>query len=110
MEEKVIELVKFVAEKLDLETDTSDIQKLLFQIKESDERIFTLISSFNLAFDAWIFARKDMQLNLKAPDLFYAQKKVFKENLNTKANELYIECLKSDIVIKDFLKDLEIEY
>ena len=109
MEEKVIELVKFIAEKMELETNSSDIQKLMLQIKENDERIFTLISAFNLAFDAWIFARKDMQLNLKAPDLFYAQKKVFKENLSTKSNELYVECLKSDIEIKDFLKDLEIE-
>lgn len=110
MEEKLLELFQFIAEKLELNTENLNLQKLMLELKNEDEKLYHHLSEFKIAVDAWIFARKDMHLNLKAPDLFHAQKKVFKDNLASKADILYVECLKLDFDIKPYLKEFEIEF
>lgn len=45
-------------------------------------------SQLYMAVEAWLFSRKDMHLQIKAPDLFKIQKQLFIQNLEQKVNAL----------------------
>jgi hypothetical protein len=110
MEDVLVQMLEKIAKHFDISLENTTRQSLLNSIQKEDEKMHTLCYEFLLAWDAWTFSRKDMHLNLKAPDLFKIQKQMFLENLNNKGNELLVETLKIDVDIKPFLKTLEIEF
>jgi hypothetical protein len=109
MENVIIELLTTIADALGNNNQNKSREELLICIKQEDEKMFSLCKDFILAWDAWLFSRQDMQLHLKAPDLFKTQKKVLLENLVNKGNVLHIEALRMDIDIKPFLKTFDFE-
>ena len=109
MEDVLVQMLEKIASALEIKFENKKRQELMKLIRQEDEKMYSCCYEFLLAWDAWTFSRKDMHLNLKAPDLFVVQKKVFLENLNTKGNDLYVEALKIDADIKPFLKTLDFE-
>lgn len=110
MEEVLVQLLKAIAQSQQIISQENNRHQLLKALNEKNEELYLSCSSFLTAWDAWTFSRKDMQLNIKAPDLFKIQKQMFLQNLNTKANELKVLAIKYNVDITPFLNALDFEY
>ena len=108
IEQVLANLLKKVAIAINIKDVKDDATKnaLLMQIQAKDKDLAQKLSSFFVSIDAYSFTQKDIQLRIKADDVWQQQKQVMTGALKLKVEETKVLAKNLNIDISDEIKEI----